>query len=90
MRVQDIDFTRNEIPVCNGKGAKYWKTMLPELLKKPLQDHMLKARTVHERDLAEGWGWVQMPDALDRKYPNAPADWHWQWVFPQGNRWKNT
>jgi integrase len=30
-----------------------------------------------------------MPDALDRKYPNAPADWRWQWVFPQENRWKN-
>jgi hypothetical protein len=31
-----------------------------------------------------------MPTALDRKYPNAPADWRWQWVFPQERRWKNT
>jgi integrase len=30
-----------------------------------------------------------VPDALDRKYPNAPKDWRWQWVFPQENRWKN-
>ncbi len=43
----------------NGKGAKDRITMLPELLKKPLQDHLLKVRTVHERDLAEGWGRVQ-------------------------------
>ncbi len=64
--------------------------MLPNLLKKPFQDHLRKVRAVHEKDLAEGWGRVQMPDALDRKYPNAPADWRWQWVFPQENRWKNT
>ena len=90
LRVQDIDFARNEILVRDGKGAKDRITMLPELLKKPLQDHLRKVKAVHEKDLAEGWGRVQMPDALDRKYPNAPADWRWQWVFPQENRWKNT
>jgi len=42
---------------------------------------------LHESDLAEGWGRVSMPTALDRKYPNAPADWRWQWVFPQEHRW---
>ncbi len=90
LRVQDIDFAHNEILVRDGKGAKDRITMLPELLKKPLQDHLRKVKAVHEKDLAEGWGRVQMPDALDRKYPNAPADWRWQWVFPQENRWKNT
>ncbi len=90
LRVQDIDFSRNEILVRDGKGAKDRITMLPELLKKPLQDHLRKVKAIHEKDLAEGWGRVQMPDALDRKYPNAPADWRWQWVFPQENRWKNT
>lgn len=90
LRVQDIDFGRNEILVRDGKGAKDQVTMLPELLKKPLQDHLRKVKAVHDRDLAEGWGRVQMPEALDRKYPNAPADWRWQWVFPQENRWKNT
>jgi len=44
----------------------------------------------HQRDLAEGWGRVLLPHALDRKYPNAPTEWRWQWVFPQENRWKNT
>ena len=90
LRVQDIDFSRNEIMVRDGKGAKDRITMLPELIKKPLQDHLRKVKAIHEKDLAEGWGRVQMPDALDRKYPNAPADWRWQWVFPQENRWKNT
>jgi hypothetical protein len=39
--------------------------------------------------LAEGWGRVQLPDALERKYPNAPKGWRWQRIFPQENRWKN-
>ena len=46
-------------------------------------------KAIHEQDLADGWGRVQMPDTLNRKYPSAPIDWRWQWVFPQENRWKN-
>jgi integron integrase len=90
LRVQDLDFSRNEILVRDGKGAKDRTTMLPELLKVPLQDHLKRVRAIHERDLADGWGRVLLPDALDRKYPNAPKEWRWQWVFPQENRWKNT
>lgn len=48
-----------------------------------------KVKAIHEKDLADGWGRVQLPDALDRKYPNAPKDWRWQWVFPQAHRWIN-
>jgi len=51
--------------------------MLPESLKKLLQDHLSKIKLIHEKDLAEGLGRVQIPNALDRKYPNAPADWRW-------------
>jgi len=72
LRIQDIDFARNEILIRDGKGAKDRITMLPESLKTPLQDHLKKVKGVHERDLADGWGRVQMPTALDRKYPNAP------------------
>jgi integrase len=89
LRVQDVDFTRNEILVRDGKDAQDRITMLPQSLKTPLQDHLRKVRAIHEKDLAAGWGRVQMPSALDRKYPNASADWRWQWVFPQGNRWMN-
>ena len=63
--------------------------MLPESLKGPLQEHLKRVKEVHDRDLAAGWGRVLMPDALDRKYPNAPKEWLWQWVFPQENRWVN-
>ena len=89
LRVQDIDFARNEITVRDGKGAKDRVTMLPESLKTPLQDHLRRVKAIHEKELRDGWGRVQMPDALDRKYPNAPAEWRWQWVFPQEHRWTN-
>jgi integron integrase len=89
LRVQDIDFSRNEVLVRDGKGAKDRITMLPASLKAPLQDHLKKVKAVHERDLADGWGRVQLPMALERKYPNALKEWRWQWVFPQEKRWKN-
>jgi len=89
LRVQDIDFFRNEIIVRDGKGAKDRVTMLPESLKRALLDHLKKVKRVHDRDLADGWGRVLLPDAVDRKYPNAPREWRWQWVFPRENRWKN-
>ena len=89
LRVQDIDFARKEITVRAGKGNKDRRTMLPESLKQPLEQHLRAVKRVHEKDLADGWGRVLMPDALDRKYPGAPTDWRWQWAFPQVNRWRN-
>lgn len=89
LRVQDLDFSRSQILVRDGKGAKDRITMLPESLKSRLQTHLTKVRAIHEHDLAEGWGSVVLPDALDRKYPNASKEWRWQWVFPQEKRWKN-
>lgn len=90
LRVQDIDFLRNEIIVRDGKGAKDRITMLPEPLKEPLQKHLKKVKAIHARDLPDGRGRVLLPAALDRKYPNASKEWRWQWVFPQESRWKNT
>jgi integron integrase len=90
LRVQDIDFSRNEVVVRDGKGSKDRITMLPESLNVPLQKHLKAVKAIHEEDLAEGWGRVLLPEALARKYPNAPAEWRWQWIFPQQKRWKNT
>jgi integron integrase len=82
LRVKDLDFTRNEIAVREGKGNKDRITMLPANLKGALAAHLERVRHVHERDLAAGFGRVQLPDALARKYPNADREWGWQWVFP--------
>lgn len=89
LRVQDIDFSMNEVVVRDGKGGNDRITMLPESLKAPLREHLNQVKKLHERDLEEGWGRVPLPMALDRKYPNAPKEWRWQWVFPQQHRWKN-
>jgi integrase len=63
---------------------------MPESRNKPLEAHLCRVKAVHEKDLAEGWGRVPLPDALDRKYPNASREWRWQWVFPQEHRWVNS
>ena len=82
LRVKDIDFGMNEITVRGGKGDRDRKTMLPERLKGLLLKHLAEVRTQHERDLSEGAGWVELPGALGRKYPQAGQEWGWQWVFP--------
>jgi integron integrase len=87
IRVQDLDFQRRELTVRNGKGGKDRRTLLPNRVGQQLQDHLVAVRRVHRQDLAEGYGRVPLPHALGRKYPNAPVEWGWQWVFPQHHRW---
>ena len=84
LRVQEIEFSRNEILVRNGKGKKDRVTMLPGVVKEPLAVHFERVRRQHDADLQAGFGRVQLPDALARKYPNAEREWGWQWVFPAG------
>ncbi len=89
LRVQDIDFDKNQINVRSGKGDKDRVTMLPQALKPMLLEQLRRVKHVHEKDVIDGWGRVELPEALDRKYPHAPRDWGWQWVFPQERRWRN-
>jgi len=89
LRVQDIDFERGEITVRSGKGNKDRVTMVPDALRDELHDHLRRVAAIHRRDLADGWGRVELPHALALKYPNASAEWRWQWVFPQERRWRN-
>lgn len=89
LRVQDIDFASNRITVRDGKGFKDRVTMLPSAVKELLRRHLKGVRKIHGQDLADGYGRVLMPYALDRKYPNAATEWRWQWVFPQKRRWRN-
>ena len=81
LRVKDLDFERREVLVRDGKGRKDRITMLPEGLVAPLGAHLEAMRAQHEADLNQGAGWVAMPDALGRKYPNAGREWPWQWPF---------
>lgn len=85
LRVKDVDFLRREILVREGKGFKDRVTMLPETEITPLKAHLVRVRTLHDEDVAQGYGEVYMPFALDRKYPNAGKSWGWQYVFPSKN-----
>src|SRR5438552_4947065 len=82
LRVQDVDFAANQIVVRGGKGDKDRVTMLPAMTKAELAAHLEAARAQHVDDVAAGAGWVALPTALARKYPNAGREWAWQWVFP--------
>jgi integron integrase len=86
LRVKDVDFGRNEIVIHDGKGAKDRLTILPDSLREPLKSHLERVQLLHQRDLADGLGWVALPTALARKYPNAEREWPWQWVFPSSKR----
>lgn len=85
LRVKDVDFSRREILVREGKGFKDRVTMLPSSLVEPLKTHLSKVQALHQQDLASGHGEVYMPMALDKKYPNAGKEWGWQYVFPSRN-----
>ena len=85
LRVKDVDFGRNEIVIHDGKGFKDRVTVLPESLKPALQLHLERVRAKHQKDLAEGFGRVSLPHALARKYPHAPKEWCWQYIFPSGS-----
>lgn len=82
LRVKDLDFEQNEIAVRHGKGGKDRRTMLPEILNAKLLQHLERVRRLHQKDLTNGFGQVQMPFALDRKLPGAAGEWKWQFVFP--------
>jgi len=82
LRVQDLDFGHRQILVRNGKGHKDRGTMLPETLQQPLTHHLQGVKLLHDQDLGRGYGAVDLPYALARKYPNANREWIWQYVFP--------
>src|SRR5688572_477148 len=86
LRVKDVDFARNEITVRNGKGGKDRRTVLPKSLVEPLQREVERARSLHAEDLLAGFGAVWLPHALARKYPNAPREFGWQYMFPSAHR----
>jgi len=87
LRVKDIDFGLGEVTIREGKGDKDRRTMLPEKLTAPLQQHLERVKNIHALDLHAGFGRVPLPYALNRKYPNASTDWRWQFIFPQMKRW---
>jgi integron integrase len=82
LRVKDVDFGYRQVIVRDGKGGKDRTTILPDTLVVPLQDHLLWVKRQHEIAIEAGYGGVELPDALERKYPRAHLEFGWQYVFP--------
>jgi integron integrase len=86
LRVKDVDLHYLHITVRDPKGGRERKTMLPVSLAAPLRQHLEKVRARHQHDLADGFGSVYLPGALERKTPGASREWAWQFVFPAERR----
>lgn len=82
LRVKDIDFEQSQIIVREGKGEKDRATMLPASLVQPLKEQIAFVRRLHEQDILQGFGSVELPFALSQKYPNVDKELGWQYIFP--------
>lgn len=82
LRIQDLDVERGEITVRSGKGGKDRRTMLPRAVLPALTRHIKMVKLAHEAALADGYGTVELPRGLARKYPSAASEWGWQYLFP--------
>jgi integron integrase len=81
LRVKDVDLSRQEIIVRDGKGGKDRVTMLPDSLLDGMRSQLALRHEWHDRDLTLDKVDVWLPDALAEKYPNAAKEWGWQYVF---------
>lgn len=84
LRVKDIDFAMQTITLHETKSNRDRITMLPRTVVEPLRLYLAKVKAQHDEDLAHGFGSVELPGALARKYPKAEYEWGWQFVFPAG------
>ena len=86
LRVKDVDFGQSQIIVRDAKGNRDRITMLPQRISELLKAHLVQIKQLHQDDLAQGYGTVYLPYALDRKYPSAEREWIWQYIFPSKRR----
>ena len=82
LRIKDVDFDQGLVFVRGGKGAKDRSTLLAETGREELRDQLRKAEALHRADRLAGLAGVWLPDAVERKSPNAGRELGWFWVFP--------
>jgi integron integrase len=82
LRVHDLDPDRHQILVREPKGRRDRATVFPSLMREPLLAHLEQTRSLYDADRREGLAGVELSHALERKYPQAPYEWGWTWVFP--------
>jgi len=81
LRVQDVDLQRHQILIREGKGGKDRTTLLPQSLVEPIRDVMKTRQALHQEDLAQGLGWVNLLGGMARKAPRAAWEYRWQYLF---------
>jgi integrase len=86
LRVKDVDGRMSQLVVREGKGQRDRATVLPAALQDPLRQHLARLKVLHDQDLNEGFGRVNLPSALERNYPHADRRLGWQFVFPASRR----
>ena len=82
LRIKDIDLNNYSITVRSGKGDKDRRTILPRMITAPIQNQMDYARKIFDSDRKNATAGVELPYALQRKYPSAGKEWGWFWLFP--------
>jgi site-specific recombinase XerD len=82
LRILDLDIQRGIVTVRSGKGDKDRTTIFPDRLKDDLIAYLLEVRELYNKDWAQNVPGVYLPNALEKKYPNADKEWNWFWLFP--------
>jgi integron integrase len=89
LRLKDVDLARGELRIRRGKGGKDRVTVLPAVVRVALERQVERVRQQYAKDCEAGGGWVELPDALARKYPRAGRSLPWQWLFPASRGYRD-
>ncbi len=89
LRIKDVDIESRVLTIRSGKGNRDRPAILPDSLRADLATAIEASLAQHRRDIERGAGWVELPDALARKYPNAGRSALWQWVFPATSAYRH-
>ncbi len=82
LRIKDIDFGFSNVYIWDSKSQRDRIVPLPKKIVENLQIHIKQVGKIHQKDLSKGFGYVNLPNGLERKYPNANKEFKWQYLFP--------
>ncbi len=85
LRIKDIDFGFDNVYIWDSKSQKDRILPLPQKIKDDLYIQVKQVEKIHQEDLSKGFGYVNLPHGLERKYPNAHKEFKWQYLFPMKN-----
>lgn len=81
IRIADVSLDRGELLIRNAKGGKDRITMLPSVCTQHIKHEIEKSRQYFEEDMHNGIDYIWLPNALNKKFPNAGKEFRWRYVF---------